>query len=53
MLEVCKWGSNVCKTKNGDQLEEVECFKYLRSLVAADGGCGSDVVHKMNQGFTA
>ena len=38
---------------NGDQLEEVECFKYLGSQVAADGGCESDVVHRMNEGFKA
>ena len=26
---------------NGEPLEEVDCFKYLRSQVAADGGCGT------------
>ena len=26
---------------NGDPLEEVDCFKYLGSQVAADGGCGT------------
>ena len=35
---------------NGEQLEEVDCIKYLRSQVAADGGCGRDVVHRMNEG---
>ena len=24
---------------NGEQVEEVDCFKYLGSPVAADGGC--------------
>ena len=24
---------------NGELLEEVDCCKYLRSQVAADGGC--------------
>ena len=38
---------------NGDQLEEVECFKYLRSQMAADEGCERDVVHKMNEGYKA
>ena len=33
---------------NGELLEEVDCFKYLRSQVAADGGCGRDVVQRMN-----
>ena len=26
---------------NGEPLEEVDCFKYLGSQVAADGGCES------------
>ena len=25
---------------NGEPLEEVDCFKYLGSQMAADGGCG-------------
>ena len=35
---------------NGEPLEEVGCFKYLESQVAADGGCERDVVHRMNEG---
>ena len=31
---------------NGEPLEEVDCFKYLGSQVATDGGCERDVVHK-------
>ena len=38
---------------NGELLEEVDCFKYLGSQVAADGGCERDVVHKMNKGYRA
>ena len=38
---------------NGDPLEEVDCFKYLGSQVAANGGCESDVVHRMNEGYKA
>ena len=34
---------------NGKQLEEVNCFKYLWSQVAVDGGCVRDVVHRMNE----
>ena len=30
---------------NGVPLEEVDCFKYLGSQVAAGGGCERDVVH--------
>ena len=30
---------------NGEPLQEVDCFKYLGSQVAADGGCERDVVH--------
>ena len=38
---------------NGEQLEEVDCFKYLWAQVAADGGCERDVVHRMNEGYRA
>ena len=38
---------------NGEPLEEVDCFKYLGSQVAADGGCERYVVHKMNEGYRA
>ena len=34
---------------NGEPLEEVDCFKYLWSQVAADGGCEIDVVQRMNE----
>ena len=36
---------------NGEPLEEVDCFKYLGSQVAADGGCERDAVHRMNEGY--
>ena len=36
---------------NGEPLEGVDCFKYLGSQVAADGGCERDVVHRMNMGI--
>ena len=38
---------------NGESLQEVDCFKYLGSQVAADGGCERDVVHRMNEGYRA
>ena len=38
---------------NGEPLEEVGCFKYLGSQVAAVGGCERDVVHSMNEGYRA
>ena len=38
---------------NGEPLEEVDCFKYLGSQVAADGGCERDVVYRMNEGYRA
>ena len=34
-------------------LNGVDCFKYLGSQVAADGGCERDVVHRMNEGYRA
>ena len=37
---------------NGEPLEEVDCFKFLGSQVAADGGCERDV-HRMNEGYRA
>ena len=37
---------------NGEPLEEVDCFKYLESQVAADGGCESDV-DCLNEGYRA
>ena len=38
---------------NIEPLEEVDCFKYLRSQVAADGGCERGVVHRTNEGYRA
>ena len=46
-------GGRMYARSNGDQLEEVDCFKYLGSQVAPDGGSESDVVHRMNEGFKA
>ena len=49
MLAVCKCGSNACD--NRKLLEEMDCFMYPGSQVAADGGCEEDVLHKMNEYF--
>ena len=38
---------------NGAPLEEVDCFKHLGSQVAADGGRGRDVVHRINEEYKA
>ena len=38
---------------NGEPLDEVHCFKYLESQVAADGGCERDVVHRMIEEYRA
>ena len=38
---------------NGGPLDEVDCFKYLGSQVADDGGCERDVVHRRNEGYRA
>ena len=38
---------------NGEQIEEVDFFKYLGSQVATDGGCERDVAHRMNEGYRA
>ena len=34
---------------NGEPLEEVDCFKYLGSQVAADGGCEMDLLLRINR----
>ena len=44
-------GDRIHVILNGEQLEEVDCFNYLGSKVAADGGCDSEVVHGMNGGY--
>ena len=31
----------------------MDCFKYLGSQVAADGGCAMDVIHRMNEAHLA
>ena len=36
-----------------EPFEEVDCFKYLVSQVAAEGGCERDVVHRINEGYRA
>ena len=38
---------------NGEPLEKVDCFKYLGSQVAGDGGYEMDVVHRMNVRYRA
>ena len=46
-------GDRIHVILNGEPLEEVDCFKYLGSKVAAHGGCERDVVHRMNEGYRA
>ena len=38
---------------NGEPLKEVDCFQYLGSQVAADGGYERNVEHKMNEWYKA
>ena len=38
VLDVCSWGRMNVRV-NGEPLEEVDCYTYLGSQVAADGGC--------------
>ena len=38
---------------NAEPLEKVDCFMYLGSQVAADGGCERAVVHRINGGYRA
>ena len=46
-------GSRMHVILNGEPLEEVYCFKYLGSQVAAGGGCERDVVHSINTRYRA
>ena len=46
-------GERMHAIQNGEPLEEVDCFKYMGSQVAADGGCERDVVHRLNEGYRA
>ena len=36
---------------NGEALEEVDQFKYLGSVIAANGGVEADVRHRVNEGL--
>ena len=38
---------------NGEPFEDVDRFKYLGLQLAADAGCETDVVHRMNEGYRA
>ena len=38
---------------NDEPLEEVDCFKYLGSQLAAVESCQNNVLHRMNEGYTA
>ena len=46
-------GDRIHVILNSEPLEEVDCFKFLESQVAADGGCERDMVHRMNEGYRA
>ena len=46
-------GGRIHAILNGEPLEEVDYIKYLGPLVAADGGCESDAVHRMNEIYRA
>ena len=35
---------------NGEALEEVDQFKYLGSVIAANGGVEADMHHRVNEG---
>ena len=46
-------GSRMHVLLNCEPLDGVDCFKYLGSQVAADGGCERGVVHRKNKGYRA
>ena len=46
-------GGRILVILNCEQLEEVDCSKYLGLQVTAHGGCERDVVHRMNEAYRA
>ena len=38
---------------NGEQSNEVDCFKYPRLQISADEGCEGDVERRINKGYKA
>ena len=54
MLHVCKCSLNAWHLRlNNEPLEEVDGLQYLGWLVAGDGGCERNVVHRMNEEWKA
>ena len=45
-----KDGTGLNAMLNGEALEEVDQFKYLGSVIAANGGVEADVHHGVNEG---
>ena len=43
-------GAKLNAMLNGDVLEEVDQFKYLGSVITANGGVEADVCHRVNEG---
>ena len=43
-------GARLNVMMNGEALEEVDQFKYLGSVIAANGGVEADVCHRANEG---
>ena len=43
-------GARLTVMLNGEALEEVDQFKYLSSVIAANGGVEADVCHRVNEG---
>ena len=43
-------GARLNAMLNGEALEEVDQFKYLGSVIAANGGVEADVHHRVNEG---
>ena len=43
-------GARLNAILNGDVLEEVDQFKYLGSVIAANGGVETDVRYRVNEG---
>ena len=52
-MRCSRYGNGGRTRLKGKPLEQVDCFTYLGSQVAADEGCERDVVHRINEGYRA
>ena len=52
VLTIKKYQMGSCEKVrlNGEELQEVDKFKYLRVMISTDGGMGEEVAHRVLEG---